>query len=230
MEHRNFNRREIEERLPDYIFERLDSAEKELFEISLQNFPDLIQEVENVQNVFSRLQSMDIDRLLDKKTKNIPVKVSQRLRERTNPLNFFAKPAFVSIVAGLGVVLLIVSLLFKRNNYNQTVKNETITGNIVTDKLSPIYPQLDSLDILVRQSNDRVMDFPELFADYFYYNSYNNDLDYLEDIVNESLVDYVSIDDKSMTLPFDNSFYRNFEKLDENDFQQIIKELENVEL
>ncbi len=231
MEQKNLNRKQLEELLPDYVFGRLNSHENELFEKSIQNYPELIQEVENVRSVFYRLQNMDIDRLLDKKTKYIPVKVSQRLHhERTNPLNFLAKPAFVSIVAGLGVVLLIVSIIFTRINKDTTVIDKTTARNNVADNVPPIFPQLDGLDSLALLDDEKLSDFPALYADNFSLNAFYSEVDNIEDIVNESLVDLISVNDLFFTVPFDDNLFKNFEKLDETDFQQIIEELKNVEL
>ncbi|MFN3780945.1 MAG: hypothetical protein ACK4SO_02075 [Candidatus Kapaibacteriota bacterium] len=230
MEQKNLNQKQLEELLPDYVFGRLNSNEKELFEKSIQNFPELIKEVENVRNVFSRLQDMDLDRFLDMKTKNIPVQVSQRLYRKTNPLNFLAKPAFVSVVAGLGVVLLIVSILFTRINKDKNVIDETITRNNVAENVPYIFPELDDIANLALFENETLSDIPELYLDNFSFSAFYSEVEDLEEIVNENLVELIGANDLLFTVPFNHNSFKNFENLDETDFQQIIEELKNVEL
>ncbi|MFN3305639.1 MAG: hypothetical protein ACK42Z_00445 [Candidatus Kapaibacteriota bacterium] len=230
MEQKNLNQKQLEELLPDYVFGRLNSNEKELFEKSIQNFPELIKEVENVRNVFNRLQDMDLDRFLDMKTKNIPVQVSQRLYRKTNPLNFFAKPAFVSVVAGLGVVLLIVSILFTRINKDNNVINETITRNSVAENVPYIFPELDDIANLALFENETLSDIPELYLDNFSFSAFYSEVEDLEEIVNENLVELIGANDLLFTVPFNQNSFKNFENLDETDFQQIMEELKNVEL
>ncbi|MFN3270826.1 MAG: hypothetical protein ACK42G_09575, partial [Candidatus Kapaibacteriota bacterium] len=79
MEQKIYNRKEMEERMPDFIFGRLNPEEKETFERSLSNYPDLQREVQEVREVFHKLDDLDLDAFLDRKTRNIPVRVSARL-------------------------------------------------------------------------------------------------------------------------------------------------------
>lgn len=230
MEPKNYNRKELEELLPDYVFGRLNSEEKELFEKLIQNYPDLIQEVENVRNVFARLQCMDIDSLLDKKTRNIPFKVSQRFLERKNPLNFLTKPVFVSIVAGFGILLLIVSIIFTRTKKDMIAIHKTTERNSVAEKVSPIFPQLDDIDNLALLDDDKLSDSSQLHSEYLPSDALFSEIDYIENIVNANLVDLISDKDMFFTFPFNENLFNNLEKLDENDFQQLMEELNNVGL
>lgn len=230
MDTKFYNRNEMEERLPDYIFGRLPKDEVEIFEFSLMKYPDLVQEIEDVRKVFSKLERANIDAFLDKKTRNIPFKVTQKLQQKKNPLNIFAKPAFATIVAGFAVILIAISIFV--TNKRSIEKNGIDQGNQSIQVSATDFPQLDSLDELAQNEQfllDKTTDLSYAFV-YESGSTYEPFNDLLDNIVKDQMVDLLDNGTKATSSLFDYGFYNHLEKLDENDFQQIIEELKDVKL
>lgn len=77
---KKFTYKEMQENLPDYCFGRLSEEDKAAFERTLPQYPDLREEVDEVGAVFQRVEEIDFDSIVGKKTKNLSVKVQNRLR------------------------------------------------------------------------------------------------------------------------------------------------------
>lgn len=231
MENQIYNRQEMEERMPDYIFGRLPKDELDIFENSLKFYPDLQDEVREVRLVFSKLERMQLDSFLEKKTRNIPVKVSSKLQQKRNPLNIFARPAFVTLVAGLGVLLIAISIFLSykdKHTLPQVVDKKEVSVNIQ----QPLFPQLDELNALAEKEPVDRTNYLEFgltpFVDYStLYEPIAEDLD---DLVSEELVNLVSSNSKVSLNLIDSRFINELENLDENDFQTLMEELKNVKI
>lgn len=98
---------EMQELLPDYAFGRLDAEQESVFEYNLNKYPDISTELENVRAVFDRLEATDLDAVFSKHTRNMSVKVNDRIAARkhksffTSPFKF-AYPALTIMVLGIG--------------------------------------------------------------------------------------------------------------------------------
>ena len=71
--------KEMQEMLPDFVFGRLSEEEKKLFEFNLQNYTDLQNEVNQVKDVFGRIDEMELDKKITQKTRNLSIKVMKRM-------------------------------------------------------------------------------------------------------------------------------------------------------
>lgn len=233
MNEKIFKREEMEERMPDFIFGRLDPKEKELFEQSLPNYPDLEKEVTEVREVFRKLNNLDIDNYLDRKTRNIPVKVSAKIQQKRNPLNIFARPGFVSLAAGIGIVLIVVSIFLSKINKNEPLPTKEITREEVTNTNQPLFPQLEEVKSIAEKEKLDIATLPEI-SDFSILDNYSASLvpanEYLDELITEQLVEFLPNDSKFTKNIFDYRFYESLNNLDENDFQQIIEELKNVKI
>jgi len=135
MEGKQLTRKEMEELLPDYIFKRLSKDETEAFEQNLLNFPDLVEEIEEVGKVFWKLEQMDIDGYLERKTRNIPVKVSNNLARKKSPLEILSHKGFVTAVAGLGVIIIALSLFLSKGYRNELKPERNVNGSVSEMKI-----------------------------------------------------------------------------------------------
>jgi hypothetical protein len=95
--------REMQELLPDYAFGRISDSDKINFETTLPDFPDLQQELKDVKAVFSRVEEMDFDAAINRKTRNLSVKVNNRLAAKSKKKTSVRRlaPALLVIIASI---------------------------------------------------------------------------------------------------------------------------------
>ncbi|MBX3042121.1 MAG: hypothetical protein KIT33_11355 [Candidatus Kapabacteria bacterium] len=213
------NRNEMEELLPDYAFGRLPKEKENEFKENLENFPDLQQEIEEINLVFSKIDKMNFDDILESKTRNLSVKVNNRRMERMPALSGNAFLLRFAIPAA--VVIFILITIFKTTTDNQ----ETLS---FSQKLNSLM-EFDDLD-------------KESINDYDYYGVYaesaNNQS--TESVVNQivSQLNYHDIEEKKYILNqvgatiVTPEYYMidDFEFLSEDDFQNILEEIKNVKI
>lgn len=104
MQTNNYSRQQVEEMLPDYVFGNLTAAESAEFERAVQGYPEVQREIEEVRKVFSQVEKMDINGMIDQHTRNLSMKVNQRMAappRRSKRATFFAwgLPALVGAAA-----------------------------------------------------------------------------------------------------------------------------------
>ncbi len=227
MEKRNLTRKEIEELLPDYIFGRLSAEECEIVESNLPNFPDLVEEIEDVRKVFSRLDKMDVERLVERKTRNIPVKVNSQLAKQKSPLYFFSKKGFITAVAGVGVIIIALSLFFSKAPKNVDKSNSITMENRNAPLISLDIPDTLLLDNFVSK---------EIFSPIPNENFYpldENTIETISEVVDDEIIgllDKATFSKISFGNTVELELINNLDKIEENDFQQILKELKDVKI
>lgn len=84
-------RKQLEEMLPDYAFGRLGAEDSLQFEQSIEEYPDLNQELRDIQSVFSKVEKMDFNSILENRTRNISVRVQQRLASKNSQSSSFSR-------------------------------------------------------------------------------------------------------------------------------------------
>lgn len=237
-----FSYEQMQERLPDYIFGRLPSNEKEIFEHSLPNYTDLVNEIENVRKVFAKLDNMNIDRNVSRKTRNIPSKVRAKIQYKQKSLRFFGLPTFRIAVGAIGIVIIALSLFWIKNLHLFPLKKHPESGSVIQTQESSkeVYTEIqyinetegEKLIADVLKENQIYTIFTESFIDPL------SDLGKMEEfnsIVDEILGRYIleSLDPNAhkfyLSEPF--TFQHTLEQLDnlnENEFQQLLKEVKNV--
>jgi hypothetical protein len=67
--------KEMQEWLPDYVFGRLHDEDRITFEQFLPQYPDLVDEIKQVNAVFHRIEAMELDKKIDYRTRNLSIKV-----------------------------------------------------------------------------------------------------------------------------------------------------------
>lgn len=105
--HNNYlSYREMQELLPDYAFGRISDEDKIKFETTLPLYPDLEQEIKDVRAVFSRVEKMDFNAKVSSHTRNLSVKVNDRLAKKTkrkSPVRRLV-PVFGMLVAAIVIL------------------------------------------------------------------------------------------------------------------------------
>lgn len=137
-------RQELEEMMSDYIFDRLDEKDAKEFDENISQFPDLLKEVDDAKRVFSQIDAMDIDSFIEGKTRNLSVKVNNRMQKRRAKLGngFLFKYAIPSAFA-----IALVIFIFQ----NKGVENTNLTTDIkfsqkLNESVSQIFEEKDDVN------------------------------------------------------------------------------------
>lgn len=216
-----YTRREMEERLPDYIFHRLGADETEIFERSIAEFPDLEQEIKETRAVFSRMERIDIQRIASDRTRNLGPAVNSRLRHRSESKRSLGTK-FRFAIPALALLTLAYVFIFRNDTTNQIKvagfnQNdfETIIENVTTS---------DDIDSVMLQCP-----LPEIvsgdLADLAAEEGLNQEIEYsfIENIAENP--------DQSLSLlagdiaPTD--LVEEMDNWTEDDFQEFLQEIQN---
>jgi len=117
----------LEEQLPDFCFHRLSEQDAIRFSEEVKQFPDLQEEVQNVQKLFSGLEEIDIRSGYDSKLKNLSYNVVENYSYTKN--TYFKRPSFVAIASAfvIGIVLFgYYSLPMNETNVAQSQLNSNM--------------------------------------------------------------------------------------------------------
>lgn len=128
-----YTREWIEENLPDFCFGRLSKEEESIFLGEVSKYPDLVDEVSNVNNLFSTLDKIDTRASYDSKLKNLSVKVLESYSYTQK--NYFSRPSFMAIVSACVIGIVIFGY------YTYLVPETQTTSNIVTSNSKVFLPQ-----------------------------------------------------------------------------------------
>jgi hypothetical protein len=120
MNEREYTYKELQEMLPDYIFNQLTISEAKTFENQISKYPDLIKEVEDSKLVFSKIDKLDITDEISSRSRNLSVKVNQKVKHDPKKEKFRFMTRLVLPTAALAVIVAMI-FLFEDPNFN----NET---------------------------------------------------------------------------------------------------------
>ncbi|MCX7880316.1 MAG: hypothetical protein N2517_06620 [Ignavibacteria bacterium] len=235
MEKKKLTYKEIEELLPDYLFGRLGEEEKQVLEYSLSEYPDLQKEIEDVRKVFGRLEKMNIENYIERRTRNIPEKVNRKISQKKNfPLNILSNKAFTTVAASIGIILIVLSFIISSRQSQQsfvaTNKEDTLERKVFDEPLVKI----DSIEAVFSSVEDPLK-IPIFYTDIFTYDydSFNTQgiNQSLDDIVYHLILKFIN--DKEYFANFasffvDENFLAQLEYLNEEDFQNILEEMKYV--
>lgn len=134
-------RQRLEEQLPDYCFHRLSEEDALRFSEDVKQFPDLQEEVQNVQKLFSGLEELDIRSGYDSKLKNLSYNVIENYSYTQK--TYFKRPSFVALASAfvIGIVLF---------GYYSLPVNETTVVSSEQNKINAIeaVPTTNENDLL----------------------------------------------------------------------------------
>ncbi|MGA2298985.1 MAG: hypothetical protein ABSG15_15680 [FCB group bacterium] len=230
--------KEMQEFLPDYVFDRISQEDKAKFEEQLPLYPDLQDEIKQVRAVFSKIENMDLDKVISSRTRNLSVKVNERLERKNNRsrkfslVNRYLVPTF-----GLALLLIIIFSskdLFKFSNNGKNKIDSNSSNELQILKNSDALALLDSsstLDSLVEATSNLVNPVHHVSAK--------------ETPVDDATIDKIWSDFLSDNLIIGGILPQNFliynhitsngdlmkdlNDMDENDFQNILKEIDDVD-
>lgn len=210
---------ELEQMLPDYVFGRLDDVNKNEFEKCVTEFPELIKEINDVKSVFSKVDKMDLDRILDHKTKNLSVKVNQKLYNKSkvggNSFLFrYALPVAVVIT----VAMIYYQNTFKDNTHIDNAKFSNILNN-----------SIDNFDFSLIDSTDTSL---SIYSDVASIEPDLDDSDYILNMIGFSSEDSDILNKSSFVNPSQTElfFYEKIESITENEFQTLLEDLNDVKM
>ena len=228
--------KEVEELLPDYLFDRLNDEENKKFEASIVNFPDLEKELKDGKELFDKIEQFDYKKLLNDKSQYLPERVVARLEKR-NALYQPKLPNYkkVFLFAAMSFVLIIFMFFMNKreNSEIDIAKNEVIEkqekneNNILSDYEQEIINRENSEVDLSGNIQNNLTKSEEAAAVSYLYDSFDElDLEeYYSELTPEILIDYLN---NSPEFHFQSDlsylmFLDEIENLDEDSFQLIME-------
>jgi hypothetical protein len=235
LQNREVSYKEMQEMLPDYVFGRLEPDDIQLFEYFLPNYPDLQDEIKQVKAVFSRVEKMDLDKKISQKTRNLSIKVLDRMDVRTEKQKRFSLTTKY-IVPSLGLAIVIILIFFiNPNNKNSNIGNEAYNSNANNfqilenkDALALFDSSVGESDYLALSTNLASENIKELS---------NPGVDDVtantiwEEFIVEHLASSISGSERQLVSSPDYQQYNLMNELnnmEEKDFQNILEEISNV--
>ncbi len=101
----SLTRKQTEEMLPDYAFGRLSEEDSRLFKQSIHEYPDLVQELNDIKAVFSKVEKMDFNSILENRARNLSVRVQQR-RSANSSKNYSFSRIFRFAIPTVGLAVM----------------------------------------------------------------------------------------------------------------------------
>lgn len=199
--------KKLQELLPDYVFGKLNQTDIDFFETNVQLFPDLTKEVEDVKNVFSKFDKMELDNNIAKSSRNIAYKVIEKREQNKNyKYKYSSNSYLLRFILPVALFIAIGIFYFQLNNKNTNIQPQKteftekvdnyiddIINKVASDTLENqnIEHQTASIQSTSNQNNDinldeieelSLADMPEYQYDILYTNNYEelNNLDTLE--------------------------------------------------
>jgi hypothetical protein len=215
-------KKQLEEALPDYLFGAMKDSDKADFEQAIVQYPDLVQELNEAKALFDRIDKTDFDNAISSKTRNMSVKVNRKMAanhrhlKRFNLITRFVLPA-------AAVVLIMFYTLFISNDASDTIidmQKQSLTSNLDLDEIAVILSESESEDIdeVTMNTTFNHINFPDVYSDIIEEMYYEEMYKYIDQISN-----YIG-----SNFSYNNDLYSNFEYFEEEEFQDLLKELENV--
>jgi len=121
--------KQAEEMLPDYAFGRLQTEDAVLFEESIIAYPDLEQELIEIKSVFSKVEKMDFNSILEHRTRNISVRVQEKLNAPKSHSDKMST-VFRIVIPTVGLAAMALFFFINENSpFNTHSNNSEYTNN-----------------------------------------------------------------------------------------------------
>lgn len=194
--------------LPDYAFESLDKEQRELFESNLVYFPELADELVELRSVFAKINPKEIKVVNANSARNISVSVMNKLTRKTSYSLFNTK---VLVPAGVFVIL---ALIFIPSMFREDV-------DFSDYEIPPIF--LDEGSNFIFDSETVSSDFSDI-----------EDEKLIEAVYTDDFYEYDELDQYDSNLfeliEIEKSTSYDFTILNNEDFEQLYEDLQNVTL
>ncbi len=221
--------KEMQEMLPDFVFKRLSDEDTRKFLGSLHNYPELQKEIDEVRAVFSRFERMDVDKIIQMRTRNLSVKVNNRLAAKKKApvgsrfLKYIA-PAF-GLAFMVAVVISPDSFNFLMNsnqNKFEIFSNDSEIDSLFDDEVDLVDLSLGFADAInITNAVSLPSEEQTEIA--------NDIVELCEEEILESI--QASNEARLFTNPISEiDLMEQLDELDESEFQIILQELKNVKI
>lgn len=228
--------KEMQELFCDYAFNRLAEEDRKVFEQNLGEFPELQQELHEVNTVFKKVETLDLDKKISARTRNLSIKVNEQLAKgsmisrRRRMISKYLVP-----VLGIATIIIVIfsgNIKFSdpdviTNNTNSKV-NENFTGITSAEAISLFDDDNEMIELasnLTNGLNPSTYDNLALFSDENLEESYNSTMD--EFVKNSDLANIKGSYNLNTSTEY--QFYNELENLEEEEFQKLLEELENAD-
>lgn len=212
-------RNEMDELLADYAFGRLDSEKSEQFKANLDKFPDIADEVEEVRKVFVRIEKMNFDEIIDSKTRNLTVKVNNRIIKQQRRQSSFG---FLLKFAVPAAVIITISIAYFQGGFNkQNDNNPTEFSN-----------KLNNLVEIQEFDNNNITDYLNDFEPDYLIENFASDGVLIDNILgsnSSNKIDLLNALSNTSTIT-DYNLYDEIDELNEDEFQLLLEEIKNVQI
>lgn len=210
------DRNSIEEMMADYAFGRLSSNESQIFEASIKDHSDLLDELEEINKVFNRVDELDFNKVMKESSRNVSVKVLNKMnRPKEGLILNFLKLKNVIPTLGLVVIsyILLVNNQFdnQKTSYNSEINKTSIIEDSVIVALGNNYSGTDIPEESISFNELISQDINEEILNDF-------EMDFTDQIDENDIEEFVG---SSQYLPLDEIL----EGLDEDDFQKVIEDM-----
>ncbi|MBI3258189.1 MAG: hypothetical protein HYZ54_01720 [Ignavibacteriae bacterium] len=215
----SLSRKQTEEMLPDYAFGRLGAEDSLRFEKSIEAYPDLSQELKDIQGVFSKVEKMDFNSILENRTRNISVRVQERLATKNAKNNSMSR-LFRLVIPTVSIVALAIfffssgNSLFHSNELSSNLDGENRHIQVVHSSDASILLSEDVtlnavLAEVVSHQNNNEINIPV------------QDNNVIDDLIADNLLP--ETEEPAETSPVDPN--NLWEYLNDNEIQDILKDL-----
>ncbi len=212
--------RNLHEMLPDFVFNRLNSEDLIFFNKHIEDYPDLVEEINQVKEVFNKFDKMNFNNIINHKSRNLSVKVLENREKRLNYRYSSSQYLFKYLVPIALIISIGLYYTFNVSNYMSIVIDNKLSN--LSDSLNKEDFSNELLNYLnaTQSDNDAINTISDLY--------YDDIDDSLSDIINTESFDN---DDEYDNYYNSSSFMiSKLKDLDENEFQEVYKELQNANL
>ncbi len=229
---------EMQGALPDYLFNRLPAKEREVFENTLPNFPDIEEELKSAQAVFKKAEEMDIDGIIARRARNLSVKVNNRLSEKKNSSRFAnASRLLLPTVGVIAILVLIVvdvfdfGTLFKKGDTVTAVSYEESFTGLTSEDIESTIGETAEYDAIYEAASDISPTFESEMNEYLV----SLDEAAISEIYEEAIQEAVSSEGTEnygvggVAFRSEYDIYDNLDQFSEEDIQYILEEIENAD-
>jgi hypothetical protein len=235
-------REKMEQMLADYAFDKLDYNGKQVFENALDKYSDLRKQAEEIRILFKDVRPENFQRRFSEKTRNLSVRVNERMTKENQSFYRFGKlTKYLIPAAGLAIVIfffiingMLPDFFTKTGDIADELtitENEIFTGITSSEARSIFDGEVNEENVIELTENtikaDKYLNMdllaeltPKLLETA--YNEYFDEM-ILDDILN----DIESLEYVQLATQYD--YYEQLENLEEEEFEYILKELENAD-
>ncbi len=223
--------KQMQELLPDYVFDRINEDDKLVFEQSLPSYPEIQNEIIEVRTVFKKMEMMDIEKPMRDKSRNLSVKVNQKLAQ--NKKYVYKSNLSIKILMPLMAMLVAGTMFLYYGKSDNQISNAVQQPDIKilsNNDIIAISNDIDESQLIDETAKILHKSYP---ADYSDLSDYDDEINELENtaIINIAIKDKISLKKYLSKYNFsDPSLIKDLNDLDEEDFQLLYKALKNEDI